>query len=208
MKKTLIVLVLLLVIAKICGQSLKEEDVLEHSFSILSVGDKLIYQTLDSVLEKERSQPYYTDSTLSLYMNFFFCTDSSCNPIHDVFLVDIGFSETYLALEQYIARGYFHYHGFNVFVSAYIAPAFVFQNYITINNYSSAVHCDAICPLKEFPQGFTMLREDDSSSTVPPEIWNKVVENNIMEDSRYDFYHSLYLHHHDTLRLIMYSYEE
>lgn len=208
MKKSLIVLVLLLAKAKLWGQSLKEGDILEHSFSILSVEDELIYQTLDSVLEKERSQPYYTDSTLSLYMNFFFCTDSSFNPIPDVFFVDMGFSETYLALEQYIAIFYFHYHGFNVFASAYLAPAFVFQNYITINNYPSAVHCDAICPLKEFPQGFTMLRVDDSSSTVPPEIWNNVVGNNIMEDSKYDFYHSLYLYHHDTLRLIMYSYEE
>lgn len=207
-KKTILTLVLLIAVAEIWCQSLKDGEVVGHSFPTLSVCDERIYSTLDSVLEREHRQPYYTDTTLSIYMSFFFCVDSNCNPIHNLFLIDVGFCETASVIKHGSANGYFNYLGYNVFVSAFKTPAYVFQSYVPIDNLSPSGNCNVVSPLKAFSQDFTMLKENDNKSDFFQGIWDKCADARIMLGSKYDFYHSLYIYHHNKFHPITYYYEE
>ncbi len=157
MKKEILLLsVCLLVIGNIWGQSYETDDTIYQ----LTVNDIRIYQILDSVSVKEQSQTYFTDTSLSIFMDITFCSDSNCVEFGKIFVVDIYFNET-AAVHFKNLMGVFTYRGRNVFVETSQAPFVVFHDLFPYQNHQYPELQRMIDWQKIFPQQFTMLKKDD-----------------------------------------------
>lgn len=200
MKKFLLLFVFFLVIEELLGQSYATKD----SVSQLTVNETTIYQILDDVYEREKFQPYFTDTLLSIYMDVFFCSDSNCIEFGKIFVVDICFRETAAVyLEKPI--GVFSYRGFNIFVNTYRAPFVVFRDLFPSHNYSHPELQSTVYWQKEFPRQFTMLKKNDSKTRRFNFFWNNELAIDVIYGGVYIFHRSRYIYDQDKFYFIDYK---
>lgn len=188
MKNLLFLLFFFLIFEESLGQSYETWD----TVCPLTVNDIRIYQILDSVCEKEKSQTYFTDTSLSIYMDITFCYDSNHIELGKVFVVDVYFRETAAVyFEQPI--GVFAYRGFNVFVEIHQAPFVVFCDLFPyINCPHPEPQIITIYRQKEFPKEFIMLKKNDNKSQVFNFVWDFELEINVIYGGDYIFNRSRY----------------
>ena len=198
-KKILLLSVCLLVIGNIRGQSYETKDTIYQ----LTVNDTRIYQILDSVSVKEQSQTYFTDTSLSIFMDITFCSDSNCVEFGKIFVVDIYFRET-AAVHFKNLMGVFTYLGRNVFVETFQAPFVVFRDLFSDHKYPYPELQGMIDWQKNFPQQFTMLKKDDRVQ-VHNIVWDIGLEIDVIYGRYYNFYRSRYLYDQDKFHFIDYT---
>ena len=200
MKKEILFLsVCLLVIGNTRGQSYETKDTIYQ----LTVNDTRIYQILDSVSVKEQSQTYFTDTSLSIFMDITFCSDSNCVEFGKIFVVDIYFRET-AAVHFENLMGVFTYRGRNVFVETFQAPFVVFRDLFPYQNYPYPELQGMIDWQKNFPQQFTMLKKDDRVQVLNI-VWDIGLEIDVIYGRYYNFYRSRYLYDQDKFHFIDYK---
>ena len=199
-KEILLLFVCLLVIENIRGQLYETKDTIYQ----LTVNDTRIYQILDSVSVKEQSQTYFTDTSLSIFMDITFCSDSNCVEFGKMFVVDIYFRET-AAVHFKNLMGVFTYRGSNVFVEISQAPFVVFHYLFSDYKYPYPELQRMIDWQKKFPQQFTMFRKDDSKIQVFNFGWDIGLEIDVIYGGSYNFYRSRYLYDQDKFNFIDYK---
>ena len=202
MKKEILLLsICLLVFGNIRGQSYETKDTIYQ----LTVNDPRIDQILDSVSVKEKSQTYFTDTSLSIFMDITFCSDSNCVEFGKIFVVDIYFRET-AAVHFKKPVGVFSYKGFNVFVETFQAPFVVFRDLFSNYNYPYPELQRMIYWQKKFPQQFTMFKKDNNRIQVFNFVWDIGFEIDVIYGRYYNFYRSRYLYDHDEFHFIDYRF--
>lgn len=201
MKNFLFLLFFFLVFECSFGQS----HITRDTVFLLTVNDDRIYQVLDSVCEKEKKQTYFTDTSLSIYMDITFCYDSNHIELGKVFVVDVYFRETAAVyFEQPI--GVFAYRGFNVFVEIHRAPFVVFCDLFPyINCPHPEPQMITIYRQEEFPKEFIMLKKNDNKSQVFTIVWNFELEINVIYGGDYIFNRSRYTYDQGKFHFIDYK---
>jgi len=200
MKNFLFLFVFFLVIEESFGQSYATCDTVYQ----LTVNETSIYQILDSVCEREKLQPYFTDTSLSIYVDVTFCSDSNCIEFGKIFVVDIYFRETAaVSLEK--PMGIFSYRDFNVFVKTHQAPFVVFRNLFPYYDYPHPELQSLVYWQKELPRQFTMLSTDDSKIQVFNFFWDNELAIDVIYGGEYIFYRSRYIYDNDKSQFVDYK---